>query len=318
SNHNKNGSFSGCSSLTKITIKSGITYAHESYYSDDGPLYGCNQISTVIFETGITAIPAYIFEGCNQLSNITIPNTVTKIGNYAFNGCSSLSTATYTGTRAQWINVTKGGGNDSLYSIIQCSDDAQVNLRSNNTDISYIASTGTQYIDTKYYPNQNTRIDMEIESINWNNTFMPFGGRGGNPNNCVALWMYYENASNYLRYGNNDNKIDITLAGNYKNAKFKIYFENGKIKIGEEETTFTKVSDFKCNYSLYIGALNTAQELQNIGRSARIYSFKIYEGETLVRNFIPVYNTIVNQAGLYDTVEGKFYYSLGTNAFVAP
>ena len=49
-----------------------------------------------------------------------------------------------------------------------------------------------------------------------------------------------------------------------------------------------------------------------------MYYLKIWNGETLIRDFVPVYNNVINQAGLYDTVGEKFYYSLGSNAFTSP
>ena len=54
------------------------------------------------------------------------------------------------------------------------------------------------------------------------------------------------------------------------------------------------------------------------GCSPRLYSFKIYEGETLMRNFVPCIESATGKAGLYDTVEGKFYGNAGNGAFVTP
>ena len=59
----------------------------------------------------------------------------------------------------------------------------------------------------------------------------------------------------------------------------------------------------------------------------KLYNCQIYDGETLVRNFIPCYctETVINvekkqcqagTVGLYDTVEGKFYTNQGTGEFI--
>ena len=47
-----------------------------------------------------------------------------------------------------------------------------------------------------------------------------------------------------------------------------------------------------------------------------IYSFKVYDNDVLIRDFIPV-KTLENQIGLWDLVEDKFYGNAGTGAFVA-
>ena len=38
----------------------------------------------------------------------------------------------------------------------------------------------------------------------------------------------------------------------------------------------------------------------------RLYYLKVYEGDTLIKNFIPVRNTYNNVVTLYDTVNGNF------------
>lgn len=38
-----------------------------------------------------------------------------------------------------------------------------------------------------------------------------------------------------------------------------------------------------------------------------IYTFKIYEGNTLVRDYVPCYRNSDNKLGMYETVQGKFY-----------
>lgn len=47
-----------------------------------------------------------------------------------------------------------------------------------------------------------------------------------------------------------------------------------------------------------------------------MYSCKIYDNETLVRNFVPCKNAS-GAVGLYDTVEGQFYANAGTGTFTA-
>ena len=45
---------------------------------------GCTNLSSVIFEEGMTKIPDYALKGCTGLTEIVIPDSVTEIGKSAF------------------------------------------------------------------------------------------------------------------------------------------------------------------------------------------------------------------------------------------
>ncbi|MCD8088582.1 MAG: leucine-rich repeat domain-containing protein [Oscillospiraceae bacterium] len=53
-----------------------------------------SQVTSVVIESGVTAIAAYAFDSCINLTEITIPDSVTSIGDYAFCWCSSLTAIT--------------------------------------------------------------------------------------------------------------------------------------------------------------------------------------------------------------------------------
>ena len=83
-----NNAFSGCSSLTSITIPDGVTSIGNSAFS------GCSSLTSITIPDGVTSIGNSAFSGCSSLTSITIPDGVTSIGNYAFNGCSGLTSIT--------------------------------------------------------------------------------------------------------------------------------------------------------------------------------------------------------------------------------
>ena len=95
------GAFSGCSSLTSITIPfvgekaDGSENTHFGYifgawsyeYNDD---YVPESLKKVII-TGGTSIGSHAFYGCSDLTSITIPDSVISIGDSVFEGCSGLT-----------------------------------------------------------------------------------------------------------------------------------------------------------------------------------------------------------------------------------
>ncbi len=80
--------FSGCSSLTSVTIPDSVTRI--DYRAFDG----CSSLTSLTIPDSVTSIGDYAFHGCSSLTSVTIPDSVTSIGDYAFKNCSSLNSVT--------------------------------------------------------------------------------------------------------------------------------------------------------------------------------------------------------------------------------
>ena len=106
--------FSGCSSLTSITVDKNNT----AYKDIDGNLYtkdGKTLLQYAIGKTdvhftipnNVSDIGDFAFYECPTLTSVTIPDSVTSIGDYAFMNCSSLKNINYRGTKKQWNAIPK-------------------------------------------------------------------------------------------------------------------------------------------------------------------------------------------------------------------
>ena len=80
-----NSAFSGCSTLTSITIPNNVATIGRNAFSN------CSNLTNVNIGDSVTTIGNSAFSGCSSLSNVTIGDSVTTIGSYAFSGCSSLT-----------------------------------------------------------------------------------------------------------------------------------------------------------------------------------------------------------------------------------
>ncbi len=85
--------------LKSVTISEGITTIGRSAFD------GCSNLASVSLPNSLVSIGMNAFGECSALTSITIPSSVTSIGRFAFVD-SGLTDLYYTGTKAQWNNVT--------------------------------------------------------------------------------------------------------------------------------------------------------------------------------------------------------------------
>ena len=86
------GAFENCKALRSVYITKNMRA--EDYcganYKYPGPFVGCENLTNIEFEAGITRIPHALFINCPGLEKVTIPNTVTSIETQAFSECDNL------------------------------------------------------------------------------------------------------------------------------------------------------------------------------------------------------------------------------------
>lgn len=179
--------------------------------------------------------------------------------------------------------------------------------------IEYIESTGTQYIDTLFKPNQNTRVVCDFELLESGKAYGVFGARIGYGNTSYDLFAFGMNAETSFQddYGTSNNA--------HTNSQTNILYHADKNKnvtsLGNVNHTFS-ASTFQLNYTMYLFGVNTSGSPNNQLGSLRIYSCKIYDNGTLIRDFKPYYDSN-GVACLFDAVSGTYYYNAGTGTFTA-
>ena len=78
------GSFSGCTSLTSVTLPSSLTKI------GDYSFYNCTSLTEIVLPENVESIGYRAFCGCKVLSTITLAAKLKSIGSYAFSGCERL------------------------------------------------------------------------------------------------------------------------------------------------------------------------------------------------------------------------------------
>ena len=173
------------------------------------------------------------------------------------------------------------------------------------TDISYIESTGTQYINTRIGPTASTKIELVAEMsaskaydhIFGSDIFMKAQWLDDTGTAIEAVKKNGQNQVSELTLGKHTYVMDMTDTANAITIDGTNYGSN----IGHVEST-------NCSLLLlsgYSGDGTIETEFCGIGK---IYSCKIYYEDTLVANMKPVL-TKSGTYGLLDTVNNTFYAS---------
>ena len=102
--------FSGCTSLTSVTIPYGVVSIGWKAF------FGCTSLTSITIPEDVTSIGESAFESCTSLTSITIPESVTYLGWKAFSGCASLTSVTIPGSVTS-IGIRTFSGCTSLTSI---------------------------------------------------------------------------------------------------------------------------------------------------------------------------------------------------------
>ena len=71
-----------------------------------GAFSGCSSLTSITIPEDVTSISERAFYGCSSLTGITIPSSVTSIGSSAFYDCSSLTSIYYQGDIASWCGIS--------------------------------------------------------------------------------------------------------------------------------------------------------------------------------------------------------------------
>lgn len=186
-----------------------------------------------------------------------------------------------------------------------------IGLPEGYTQLKYIEGTGTQYVDTGFKPNQDTRvvIDFEVLTNTAEAHICSARTNGGTP----LLTLYYNASGTFgTRYGTGSS---VTFSG--VSGKGRYLFDRNKnvctINGANAITATAETFSVANNLTLFCRNDGTAT---NAYINGRLYSCQIYDNGTLVRDYIPCINDS-GVVGLYDLVNGVFYGDASGGTFIA-
>lgn len=312
--------FSGCTSLTEINMSSSVTEIGRSAFQD------CVSLTSVDIPSSVTKIGIIAFESCRGLTSIDIPSTVTEIGDNAFAHCS-LGTVNMNSIHPPIV----GAGVFDQGALITIPQEADLEEWKTDSRWSEYASMITKrgegailYRDSSHEGQiddlgvtlkDDTKIEIKLRPTHYCGPGIGMIIGEVNPpsdnDDYRFFWDWpepYNNKYLYYDYGNDRLTSPLPIdtdyvfeVGNYyiKDLTSGSYILKGDAKSGVA-TAHTRT------LGLFVGPWLTYNY-------AWIYYIKIYEGDTLVKDFIPT--KLEDGSGtLYDTLS-KTYCSVSNGTF---
>lgn len=186
----------------------------------------------------------------------------------------------------------------------------------------YIASSGTQYIDTGFIPNQDTTIKMDFMVTAWGAT--NFEKYWGSSDSGMATFICQNNKRTSDSRGqlfravagnNNYNRYYAeSLANSQLNTRYLMERSCDKFYINNVLQSTSNNEAFQCVYTLNLCATHNSSGAFQYSK-IRIYSCQLYDGNTLERDLVPVLRIADSKPGLWDKVHKVFYTNQGTGNF---
>ena len=183
------------------------------------------------------------------------------------------------------------------------------------TEVEYLEASGTQYIDTGYIPtDDNFKFEIRMFPTNTGAYLGYRSVSSGTATGDMRWFFNYSDGRVAIRYGDGTENSILSFG---TQTTHRFYFNGSSLYVDDVNyLTTTKKYATPVYKSFYLFSVNTsgyysADIAKFVGR---IYYTKIWDNDTLVRDFIPCLDSN-NRPCMYDRVEGKPYYNLGTGEF---
>ena len=184
--------------------------------------------------------------------------------------------------------------------------------------LDFIQTTNRQYFNTGYFPNENTKIECEVMLMdNYDGLGLSQALFG-----CSGFYAQYSTSGTHhtaFSFGGQDASSSKTLPYFQKirlvldSQALTWYDKNGTLidSVSVRQGTFSTSGT-----PLWVGCRNNSGSVQNFGEFC-LYSFKIYENNQPVMNFVPAKRVSDGVSGMLNTVTNTFCPDLNNNGFLS-
>lgn len=173
------------------------------------------------------------------------------------------------------------------------------------TEVEYLESTGTQYIDTGFVLNSTKKVSVGFSVSSNQESKVPMGVYDGT-NWTYIVYAYgsnglvtFNNSTSNTLGSFNSNRHDVSV--DYKNLTYTYD--------GVSNTLAGTPRDYELN--LYLFGRNNRGTPDAFFNGLKVYYLRAYDNGVLIRNMIPVLDWDYVPC-MYDKVSGQLFYNQGS------
>lgn len=185
------------------------------------------------------------------------------------------------------------------------------------TQLDYIQSSGTQYIDTGISGGTNASYEIVFTPVSLNIKYQQyFAGtktptvpklyQNGDANNTAITSLYI---------GSDVGSSKVTISSSSKNTI--TYNSDGSVKVNDTSISSSVLGSAGRGWGSMTWWVFNAHEELTLYANMKLYSLKMWTDGKLVRDFVPAKRDSDGVVGLYDFVSHTFFTNSGTGTFTA-
>ena len=174
--------------------------------------------------------------------------------------------------------------------------------------VEYISNPNKGYINTGLYASSNTKVECSVKFTEISRSQAIFGCRtaDGSTKNSFVTWGLESNTfrNDFIGTTNTVSGITVNTSTTYNITK-----QAGTLTVNNKSSATITGTLTNNSTTLYIFNVHQPNPSASQYFTGQLYYFKVYNSNTLMRDFIPVKRVSDSKYGLFDCVNKQFYTS---------
>ena len=177
--------------------------------------------------------------------------------------------------------------------------------------VEYISNPNKGYINTGLYASSNTKVECSVKFAEISRSQAIFGCRtaDGSTKNSFVTWGLESNTfrNDFIDTNNTVSGITVNTSTTYNITK-----QAGTLTVNNKSSATITGTLTNNSTTLYIFNVHQPNPSASQYFTGQLYYFKVYNSNTLMRDFIPVKRVSDSKYGLFDRVN-RVFYTAGNN-----